>query len=199
MEANLCRNRCHSWTYLIYTHGKGVTNPKDKVFALYSVFQALDMAVPKPDYSKSVNEIYQEVTQAAILHDKSPSILECIVLFGAAPDAPSWVPIWNGGGKGTFPHAPFRAAKDISPYCHFSSDGSQLTLSGIRVDEITTRGDPVLFPGGPEAAINDCMNIAETAKSIQNWHQLVRHFDPYRTGPRSPLPNTHPGRRPNQR
>jgi hypothetical protein len=167
---------------LISAYGKGVTNPKDKVFALYGVFQALKMAVPKPDYSKPVKEIYQEITQAAILHDKSPNILDLVVLFGVTPDAPSWVPNWNGSTMATIFRLPFHAAKDSSSYYHFSSDGSKLTLSGIRVDNITTRGDPVFYPGGPEAAIRDCFNVFEIFKSIKEWYQYVRHLNPYRTG-----------------
>jgi hypothetical protein len=155
---------------LIYIYRKGVTNPKDKVFALYGLFQALDMAILELDYSKLVGEIYQEVTQAAILHDKSSNILDYIALFGVAPDAPSWVPNWNGGGIEIVFSKPFCVAKDSSPYYHFSPNGSQLTLSGIHVDEISTRGDLVLFLRGPKAAINGCLNIAETIKSIQNWH-----------------------------
>jgi hypothetical protein len=151
---------------LICTYGKGVTNSKDKDFALYGVFQALDMTILEPDYSKPVKEIYQKATQAAIMHEKSPNILDRVAFFGVASDTPSWVPNWSGGGNGIVFSAPFRVAKDSSPHYHFSSDGSRLALSGIRVDKITIRGDPILILGGPEAAISDCLKIAETIKPI---------------------------------
>jgi len=80
------------------------------------------MALPKPDHSKSVGEIYQGAAQAAILHDKSLNVLGLVILFGVAPGAPSWVPNWNGVTYATMAHVPFRAAKDSSPYYRFSSD-----------------------------------------------------------------------------
>jgi hypothetical protein len=167
---------------LTFIHTKEATDPKDKIFSLFGVFQALKMAVPKPDYSKSVNEIYAEAAQAAILHDRSPDILDCVVLYGHLQDAPSWVPDWNGKVMASIARQPFHTAKDSSSSYHFSSDGSRLTLSGIRVDDITMRGDPVLYPGGCEAAIKKNLNVLETFKSIKEWYQYVQHLHPYRTG-----------------
>ena len=140
------------------------------------------MTVPEPDYPKSVKVIYQEVTQAAPLHDQPTNIVGSIILFGVTPDAPTWVPNWNGSGSRTISRVSFHTAKISPPSFHFSSDGTRLTLSGICVDEIAGRRDPVHFPGRPKVTINDHMNIAEDVNSVPKWHRLVQHLKPYRTG-----------------
>ena len=94
---------------------KQATDPKDKIFALYGLFRALHIDIPKPDYSKPLNEIYTEATRAAIEHDRDPHILDYIVECGQMENAPSWVPNWNCLPMGTIAIKSFHAARTSAP------------------------------------------------------------------------------------
>jgi hypothetical protein len=54
---------------------KGSGDPKDKVFALYSIFHELEILFPAPDYNKSVQDIYSEAAAACLNHDKENKYL----------------------------------------------------------------------------------------------------------------------------
>jgi hypothetical protein len=166
----------------VYAASKKATDPKDKIFALYGLFQALHMGMPKPDYSKPLNEIYTEATRAAIEHDRDPHILDHIVMCGHMENAPSWVPNWNGQPMGTMSIRPFQAANTSTARYRLSADGKQLTLSGIRVDCINKRANPVHYPGGFEASVKKDLNVFEIFKSMKEWYYFMQHLNPYRTG-----------------
>ena len=68
--------------------------PADKVFALYGLFQDLGIPLERPDYSKSVGQVYLEFTCALIQWHECLEMLKEVSgpsLLGL----PTWVPDWN--------------------------------------------------------------------------------------------------------
>jgi hypothetical protein len=51
------------------------SNAKDAVFSIYGMLKRMDVNIPRPDYSKSVEQIYTEATKFIIIHDISLRIL----------------------------------------------------------------------------------------------------------------------------
>ncbi|OCK95116.1 HET-domain-containing protein [Cenococcum geophilum 1.58] len=76
------------------------TDPRDKVFALLGLASSSkEMALPRPDYKKSVSIIYSETTRAIIKHQRNLAVL-CLGHFSCQPqpsqhDIPSWAPDWT--------------------------------------------------------------------------------------------------------
>jgi hypothetical protein len=81
---------------LVGTQGKGATEPRDRIFAIYDVIQALGIDFPKPDYGKPVEQVYREPARAAIDFDGDLSILCHVTGFQSSASAPSWTPNWGG-------------------------------------------------------------------------------------------------------
>ena len=110
------------------------TKELDRVFALYGVFQKLRIPIQKPNYGKSVGQVYWEFTRAIISWYKSLYILT-EASTPSLPDTPSWVPDWS-----TPYHRLFKggssAAKDSSPRYSFSDCGRILNTSGMLVDTV---------------------------------------------------------------
>lgn len=136
--------------FLHKTRKRQAAKPVDKIFALYGVFQELGIPVQKPDYSKSVGEVYFEFTCTMIKWYSSLRIL--VETSGPGlPDTPSWVPDWSRSHY-HFILGGARAADDSSPRFSFSSCNRELTSSGSIVDKVTFRtemlqelnGSPVL-------------------------------------------------------
>jgi len=71
------------------------TNPKDKIYGLYATFSALGIALPVPDYEKSLVKIYEEACRAIIFVSKSLKMLEYACSNARSSDLPSWVPDWQ--------------------------------------------------------------------------------------------------------
>jgi hypothetical protein len=78
------------------------SDPKDRAYGFYCIARDFGMVLPEPDYSKTLNEVYEELTFSLIEASRSLSIL---LAFPGSLDrqgSPSWVPDWNGseGGNG---------------------------------------------------------------------------------------------------
>lgn len=80
---------------------KQCADPRDKVYALFGLLQAIAIDVPAPDYTKTIEEVYIEAADVCLQLCDSPAILLCI-----SPDSeskksvsdinlPSWVPDWS--------------------------------------------------------------------------------------------------------
>jgi hypothetical protein len=54
---------------LLGTGGMHATEPKDRIFALYGVLQALDVSIPEPNYDKPLAKVYIEAATTIINYD----------------------------------------------------------------------------------------------------------------------------------
>lgn len=73
------------------------SDPKDKVFGLFGICQFLQVHMPTPDYGKSVEQIFFEVTKAIVDGEEDLSFLYEISGPIRNPRLPSWVPDWEHG------------------------------------------------------------------------------------------------------
>lgn len=68
------------------------SNPRDKVYGIYSNLAEVGVYMPEPDYKKPVCEVYKEFTIAIIARLQNLDILTSEYLEFNVPDWPSWVP-----------------------------------------------------------------------------------------------------------
>ena len=136
----------------ILTRGrdKACSDPKDKIFALLSVLNALGLNSMSPDYSRSVEEIYWEAAQLAIESDKNLNILFKVSSPNRRSGLLSWVPDWNDSefcdtdGRGQV-GTRFCAAERADPVWSFSADHQHLNLSGRLLDKVICRAEKLLY------------------------------------------------------
>jgi hypothetical protein len=117
------------------TRTRQATKQVDRVFALYGVFQKLGIPLQKPDYGKSLGEVYREFTHTIINWQNSLNMLT-EASTPALPETPSWVPDWSTRYHHIFKGHP-SAAKNSSARYFFSDCGRKLQTSGILVDMVT--------------------------------------------------------------
>ncbi|KAF2272702.1 HET-domain-containing protein [Westerdykella ornata] len=142
---------------------------KDKVFAMYGLFAAMDLQLPEPDYSKSTAQIFRETTMAIINSSGNLDVLEQVHGLGPAVDLTSWAPDWS-----TFKHAiiPIQgrqncrlATKSSIPKFSFDPTGTRLTIQGLVIEKITSRAD---------VAIAHCHEGLGVPEDYMLWSQNVQ-------------------------
>ncbi|CAN9314327.1 unnamed protein product [Alternaria alternata] len=79
---------------LLHARSHRASEPRDKVFALYGIFQRLQAFLEAPNYLRSVEDIYVEATVTAIRKDRSLRVLEGLTGFSRFR-LPSWSPDWS--------------------------------------------------------------------------------------------------------
>lgn len=77
------------------------TNPRDKIYGLLGLFQKFrgdrTWECPAVDYSKSVEQVFQEFGELLLRHSKSLGVLSLVEPSqeGELPKLPSWIPDFN--------------------------------------------------------------------------------------------------------
>ncbi|KAI1172566.1 heterokaryon incompatibility protein-domain-containing protein [Nemania sp. FL0916] len=116
---------------------------QDKAYALYGIFNALNIELPSPDYSQPTAKIFRETTTAIAKYTETLHVFDQVHGLGRTADLASWVPDWAA-----FKHAiqPVPGAKGSSnssagsrPEFWFEADGLHLAVKGIHHDVISTR------------------------------------------------------------
>jgi hypothetical protein len=124
------------------------TDPRDKVFALYGLCSELDIPLPAPDYAKSLNQIYSQVTRALIDQDENLDVLYMVNTPRRLRDLPSWVPDWSDSWKAEgLSHRArlskvYRASHSKAFYS-FDQDCKTLVVLAKIVDTVTKAGDAI--------------------------------------------------------
>jgi hypothetical protein len=127
----------------------GSSDPRDKVFGLFSLLVKLDPNFPSPDYSKPVETVFTEVTRVCILHDQNLDVLYQIPSSTRIPKLPSWVPDWSrcgwvARGKGFLDTCKyikqFGVATMAKACFRFSPNLQTLIVTGKIIDQIARRG-----------------------------------------------------------
>jgi hypothetical protein len=162
------------------------TDPRDKVFALFSLIGDKYSVSMKPDYSKSVEETYIDVTKEIIRCEKSLDVLLAASGSEFGKGLPSWVPNWQRSANLTRPmlfvntereftmytsnsmdsvvldgHG-FRAAGDTTPATAFGDDKGVLTAKGICVDTIDSLGNIPQATTTVEEIVNNASSIVKS-------------------------------------
>ncbi|KAK1828874.1 heterokaryon incompatibility protein-domain-containing protein [Podospora conica] len=128
---------------MVRCRDKAASDPKDKALALYGLVHELGATMlPRPDYTKSLADIYAETTAACIEYDKMLLVLCYVPSDARRPGLPSWVPDWaDKGWEETDPRYPitqgqFAASGGSDPQWLVSEDRRRLTVHGKVVDTV---------------------------------------------------------------
>lgn len=125
----------------------GATNPRDKVYALRGICKDADNAALIPDYSKTVQQVYNE-TARYLLSESDPLRILGAAGIGSARSVeglPSWVPDWSPRV-----HAPlsagYNAADKSEQSISISAVQNILTVAGMHADELKETGSVLANP-----------------------------------------------------
>lgn len=142
-----------------YTRIRHATDPRDKIIALYGVSQRLHGPILKPDYSKSISEVYTSNTASILQTENSLWPLDQTWSPSRRGDLPSWVPDWSEDPRwshdllaelGDGPPDPSDREvinrwegtdETATPDFEISSDYKQLSISGYEVGVVVAAWD----------------------------------------------------------
>ncbi|KAF2100718.1 HET-domain-containing protein [Rhizodiscina lignyota] len=106
------------------------TDPRDKVFAVLGlVGHGSREVLPLPDYSKSVQQVFQEVGVHIIQQDKNLDILLAANGLERRNGLPSWVPDWRRDANDVRPALFINGAR-MRMLCYFSGSADMVLLHG---------------------------------------------------------------------
>lgn len=170
-------------TLIAYTRNKGATDPRDKVFALAGLFKRMGIQLPPLDYSKSVQHVYQQMTQTAIRQFQTLDILYQVTGLENQFDLPSWVPdLSDVIPPRLLMHETFRATASSPTFYRFSDENSSLTLWGRIIGQIDRCGDPLVFnaqPNDEDAVLlvfKQWSTIAQSTSSYPYLESMLQIF-----------------------
>jgi len=175
----------HISTSLVLVRTKESSNPKDKVYGLYGIFDHMQvLRLPEVDYAQTVQYIYTNITRVAIEGEQSLAILHELCLPSRVPELPSWVPDWSNTDF-VYPIdimcAASKDSKVISEFC-----GLELAVGGIIIDELlhvahSTSISTAGFRRGYVARRNDLgdtlkrqLATIELVRTLKAWVQCAR-------------------------
>jgi hypothetical protein len=163
---------------LSVTFGRDATKPEDKIHGLYGCAKRLGLNWPIPDYTKSVAQVYTEVTLACLNEDGSLDVLERAE--GAAAlefELPSWVPNFSKSIRESSPterptwNMPSKRNDMISgrSQCQWSimPGGRRLKVLGRRLDQVAAVSEPWNID------ISTTMLGGATRNSGEIWKNLI--------------------------
>jgi hypothetical protein len=160
------------------------TDPRDKIYGLYPLVNA-KFALPRPDYDRSIVNIYKETAAYFLRSTGSLAVLSCAGVenytSSRTSDLPSWVPDWSqekAVSLAMFLDSAIPVASKASIIV--SEDLSILSLRGKMVDEIVSLSQtimPLLDPSRGE--IDDWIVRAGSDSMIrlETSNEHVRVFD----------------------
>jgi hypothetical protein len=175
LKHNGDRRKFSSLDILARGRSQTATNAKDAVFGLYGMLKRMDVNIPRPDYSKSVEQIYTEATKFIIIHDISLRILLETSESKERPGLPSWVPDWNmplrfGIRAMNSEYSIFTASGSSSAEFTFPSEVNSISVQGTFVDRITCAAKKHM------ALIQDLNEFTEVQpepRSSTEWQRTV--------------------------
>lgn len=135
---------------LLSTRSKKSMDPKDRIFALSSLFKELKIPFPAPDYSRSTEDAYRVATISCINHDKNLSIVSHAPSDRRRNGLASWVPDFTDEGwdaadpRYSCFQPQFMASGRSGAKWSFLGDGTGLVLVGKIIDTIIFCADPML-------------------------------------------------------
>ncbi|RYN45515.1 hypothetical protein AA0114_g8965 [Alternaria tenuissima] len=165
-----------------------VTQPEDKIHAMYGYAKRMELDWPIPDYTKSVAQIYTEVTVACFRQSKDLGAI--LMAIGPASEEfglPSWVPDFSRRFTDYSPSKPPKT--DLVPFrnkqcsgateCDWilEPDGRRLKVKGRIVDYITAISKPwqadstTTLLGG--ADFNSGQVFDSLIECIGSWYEVA--------------------------
>lgn len=178
---------------LVNAREKKATNPKDKVFALYGLFQEMGVPIPAPDYSKPVEDVYREATRATITYDNNLYMLYHAPSDRRRQDLASWVPDFaeqgfsEGDPRYGFLRSRFTASALAPPKWSFSDNGKALKVVGKVIDTIIFRAEALpnldgmvqaLQESGPNSMRSEFLELNHLCFTVlKSWLEVSQWAD----------------------
>lgn len=164
------------------------TRPEDKVNGLYGCAKKLGLDWPIPDYTKSVAQVYTDVTLACIRQASDLKLLEIVEGAAAAElGLPSWVPnlsesvrTWTltNPPKTSKPNGKDKLVSGESQ-CQWMimSEGIRLKVLGRRLDQVAAISEPWKIDAGTtllgDADTNSGQVVNSLVDCIATWLDIV--------------------------
>jgi hypothetical protein len=155
---------------------KASTDLKDKIFALFGVLHELDIPILRPDYSRSLEQVYADAAISCIKHDKNLHILFRAPSDNRSSTLPSWIPDWNDVGwrdpdpRSSSVRSEFSAAGTSKSEWSYSEEHLTLSVKGKIIDSITSVGDTMNIETNADSGIQDTLIInARDILGNKNW------------------------------
>jgi hypothetical protein len=160
------------------TRNLRATDPRDKIYGILGLFGDPESdpqnIFPPPDYTKTVAELYSDVTRAIIVKTCNLDVLStCYGFLRTVPDLPSWAPCWNATPIKYFSEQEFNAANDSSVIYEESGESQCLRVKGKRVDAVKHTNE---IPGRLEYTDLECTRL------WRQWSDLAFSLQSYPTG-----------------
>lgn len=146
---------------LLYGTEKKCTDPKDRIFALFGIFQELDIIIPAPDYSETLGRIYAAATVACFTNDSCMDFLYHVPSENRRAGLPSWTVDWGDAAwtaadhRVTVTKKPFTASGMSSPSLQFSESTLRIQIQGSIVDRVRQVGQLLSVKSRQRSAINE--------------------------------------------
>ncbi|KXX78936.1 Heterokaryon incompatibility protein 6, OR allele [Madurella mycetomatis] len=140
-------------------------DPRDRVYALYGVFRAIDASRSGPDvkvdYNKTVAQVYTDAARFFLTRSGGLGVFATIASESEEPGLPSWVPDWKLAGREDFfrlscEQASYGACGRMRISAKIDDIAGRITLSGILVDRISYVSGNVLLSSFNPAKNNRC-------------------------------------------
>ncbi|KAL6888021.1 heterokaryon incompatibility domain-containing protein [Trichoderma evansii] len=179
--------------------GSKCTDPKDRIFALFGIFQELNITVPDPDYSEPLSRIYATATVACFTNDSSMDLFYHVPSDSRRAGLPSWAVDWGdpawprNDARMTVTKKPFRASGLSASRLDFSEATLRIEVQGSVVDSVRQVGQSLSMKSRQNSVIderlvwdglameaNDRWNLEDTAEDMHvaveifaNWIHLA--------------------------
>ncbi|UKZ90442.1 uncharacterized protein TrAFT101_005461 [Trichoderma asperellum] len=146
---------------LLYGTEKKCTDPKDRIFALFGIFQELNITVPNPDYTVPLSRIYATATVACFTNDSCMKFFYHVPSDGRRAGLPSWAvdwgdPAWaSNDARATVTKKPFRASGLSASRLAFSEATLRIEVQGSVVDSVRQVGQALSMKGRQSSAIDE--------------------------------------------
>jgi hypothetical protein len=164
------------------------TEPRDKIYGLYALYNDLGIPLPAVDYKKSVSCVYEEAAVAMITWSGTLKVLGDACRYHRDTSFPSWVPNWSdedikiftpsgdatGGSKITHP-----SPKSLNP------QRGELHVQGKVVGKVIAwrnkRSIAAIFPTRPEQCelpilMEKLDGLLEDVETMRLWIDKTRFF-----------------------
>jgi hypothetical protein len=158
---------------LALSAGRKSKDPRDRIYALEGLMKDVMNPWLRPDYTKSVAEIYANTARHIISVDKSLDVLCGQRLKDRLPELPSWVPdfrhfgldlraLVQATGENIIYHASQREEQELPQYTPQTAlEWQTITVTGILLGTVTVLSDIVVS--------DEDLQIERFAQNAHSW------------------------------
>ncbi|KAI1645922.1 uncharacterized protein F4817DRAFT_317301 [Daldinia loculata] len=156
----------------------------DKVYSLYSVFQAMGINLPSPDYGKDAVKVFEEATLAYIRSRQNLNVIAITLPPDPSSGSPSWVPDWLTPGRNgsalIWKITDFDAQyHSTTPILTDNTRGGKLGVMGKVIGKINKR---IRCPLVLDQALSHIQAYQEVISACLDWRHSISSLTRYSPG-----------------